>query len=89
MAARTLKSERLFELNQERSHVLFEIQVAFQEQLPDDPSVRQCLAGLASRIKRLEYRLGRVCDMVVATLDSGKPQPKKRTATYGRTGRVV
>ncbi len=86
VAARTLDGGTLAALNQERSDLLFDLQVAMQDEHTDDLTLRQQAADQAKQLTLLEYRLravaGSVNHVLAAVLPS-TPAP-----TYGRHGRV-
>lgn len=85
-AARTLDGERLAALNQERSDLLFDLQVAMQDELPTDPVLRQQAADQARQLTLLEYRLRAVAGSVNHILE--QVLPRSPAPTYGRSGRV-
>jgi len=83
-AARTLKGAELHALNCRRVDALFELQLAIAdcEELPDDPLLREEVAGLAGA----EARLATICRWVLERVDRADALRPPRT--YRRTGRM-
>lgn len=83
-AARSLRGERLAELNTERTDVLFSLRVALHSRgLPEaTPALRAEVGRLSIAEKRLAALSRTVLDRI-AVLDPSAPAPR-----YGRSGRL-
>lgn len=87
-AARRLDGAALFSLNEARTDTLFQLRVALQEPLPDDPPTRDVLAVQAARLRNLERRLAHVAGLVLSTLERISPTPHRPPSTYRASGRL-
>jgi hypothetical protein len=87
-AAKKLDGARLDKLNAERTDLIFELQLASQDPLPEDTAMRQALATEAKALRQLEERLAKVAGTVVETLDHLVPRPDANAKRYSRSGRL-
>jgi len=87
MAARTLDGEELAKRNQERTDVLFELQIRLESARPLDEETQAHLAAEVDRLTVLESRLVRVAGIVATALAPADIR-RQRPATYGRSGAV-
>ena len=83
MAARKLDGNGLAEANRKRSDVLFEMQIALQEDLT--VSVKRSLQQKLPELARLEDRLARVSSSVLHSINALVPD--QRNLTYRQIGR--
>ncbi|MBN2800866.1 MAG: hypothetical protein JXX28_17145 [Deltaproteobacteria bacterium] len=83
-AARRLDGARLTELNDQRTALNFELQLALETEVPEDE--RAHLAHRARELAGLERRLHGVASTVVEALDAAIPT--RPPPVYGRTGRI-
>ena len=83
-AAIALDGPRLAQLNQQRTDLTFQLQVALQD--PPQGEERTLLAGEARTLADLEVRLASIASNVVSALD--RVVPHAPPVTYGRTGMV-
>ena len=88
-AAKRLESAQLDQLNLERSDLIFELQLASQDPLPDEIAARQSLAREAHKLRSIEQRLAKVAGCVVAALDAVVPRPETQAKRYRRSGRLA
>ena len=81
-----LQGASLAALNIQRQDLLFELQVALSDGLPEDALERDALSLQVKRLRRAEQRLESAAGLVVAALE---PTLKRQQAsTYNRTGSV-
>lgn len=84
VAAIGFDTEAMDTLTRERADALFELQIELQDGL--SAAERAEVAQLLPAYERAEHRLARVVGVVAQTL--GPVQRTRRTATYGRSGRI-
>lgn len=85
-AARKMNTEELDRLNAIHADLLFRLEVAFQDPVPEDVEVRNELKAEAEVLVQARERLRLLTSTVVLVLD--RVLPSRPPAVYGRRGRL-
>ena len=87
-AARTLRHGDLDELNSTHSDLLFQLTVAMQEPLPEDPEALSAIREKANELGRSQERLATLAGSVVSILERANPSTVSPTNLYAKSGRL-
>ncbi len=86
VAARQMDTAALDRLNALHADLLFQLEVAFVDPVPEDEGVRQELKAQAAELVQARERLARLTSTVVQVLD--RVLPSRPPPTYGKRGRL-
>jgi hypothetical protein len=81
-----LQGVSLAAINTQRQDLLFELQIALEDGLPEDASELEALALQVRRLRRAEQRLECAAGLVVAALEPTRQ--RQQASTYNRSGSV-
>ena len=87
-AARTLQHGDLDELNSHHSDLLFQLTVAMQEPLPENPEALNAIRDKANELGRSQERLATLAGSVVSILERANPSAAGPTNLYAKSGRM-
>lgn len=85
-SARKMDTVALDRLNAVHADLLFRLEVAFQETVPEDPEIRAALKARAQELMQARERLRLLTRTVVQVLD--RVLPSRPPPTYGKRGRL-
>ena len=87
MAARRLDVETMQQLNELRSDHLFNLEVALQDPVPEDTTLKEEIVSEVKALQQLEMRLIQVSEIVLRTFEQMTPYASPQT--YGAAGRLT